>query len=214
MTLKVNEIFKSIQGESTFAGLACAFVRLTGCNLRCSYCDTRYAFDQGTSMDVQAIISQIKSMETPLVEITGGEPLFQDETQELITRLADSDLKVLLETNGSIDVSGVDKRCTIIMDVKCPSSNMADQNDPANLGRLKNTDQVKFVISDWHDFEFGIKTIKPFLNNFDIGNVLFSPNSSALNAALLSKWLLDSGLGIRLNMQLHKTIWPDTDRGV
>ena len=144
MSLKVNEIFYSIQGESTFAGRPCVFVRLTGCNLRCSYCDTRYAYEEGNELEIDEILRRVKSYTCPLVEVTGGEPLIQKETPFLLRRLLDEGYQVLLETNGSQDISRVDKRCIKIIDIKCPSSGESDKNDLRNLEKL-DQDEIKFI---------------------------------------------------------------------
>ena len=154
MNLTVNEIFYSIQGESIHAGLPCVFVRLTGCNLRCRYCDTRYAFNEGSTMAVGQILDRVASFACGLVEITGGEPLFQKGTPELAAALLAKGYDVLLETNGSLNIDRVDCRCSRIMDIKCPSSGEVSKNDPANLARLTANDQVKFVIGDHKDFWF------------------------------------------------------------
>jgi 7-carboxy-7-deazaguanine synthase len=152
--LRVNEIFFSIQGESSYAGLPCVFVRLSGCNLRCTYCDTRYAYEQGDHMDVSEIIDRVSGYDCRLVEITGGEPLLQEETPALISGLLDRGFTVLLETNGSMDISGVDGRCIRILDVKCPSSGEAEKNDFGNLPLLTHEDEIKFVVGDRADYEY------------------------------------------------------------
>ncbi|MCP4715272.1 MAG: radical SAM protein, partial [Deltaproteobacteria bacterium] len=152
--MKVNEIFYSIQGESSYAGYPCVFVRLTGCNLRCSYCDTRYAYDEGEDCTEEQVLERIAAYGCSLVEITGGEPLLQPDTPGLISRLLDRGCRVLLETNGSMDIGSVDRRCVRIVDIKCPSSGEAGRNDEANLARLTAQDEVKFVIGTREDFDF------------------------------------------------------------
>ena len=214
MRLKVNEIFYSIQGESTFSGRPCVFIRLSGCNLRCSYCDTKYAYNEGSYMDLDEIISLVLSYKCRLVEVTGGEPLIQEHTPKLISRLIDAGLKVLLETNGSKDISLVDKRCIRIVDIKCPFSGEVEKNDFNNLKRLTPEDEIKFVIADRKDYDFA----KNVLKNWDIvpfkpNPVHFSPVYGILDPKVLSEWILEDGLDVRLNLQIHKYIWGDK-RGV
>jgi 7-carboxy-7-deazaguanine synthase len=153
MPLLVNEIFFSIQGESVYSGRPCVFVRLTGCNLRCSYCDTLYAYKDGTAMDINAILKKVHSFKCSLVEVTGGEPLTQQETPLLVYHLLESGYEVMMETNGSLDISVVDDRCMKIVDIKCPSSKESDKNDLDNLKRLNMKDQLKFVIGTREDYE-------------------------------------------------------------
>ncbi len=215
MSLKINEIFYSIQGESLYAGLPCVFIRLTGCNLRCMYCDTRYAYDNGMDMTVPEILRQVESYPaSALVEITGGEPLFQEETPDLVMYLLYHGRSVLMETNGSLDISRIDSRCIRIMDIKCPSSRMHAHNDPDNLQRLGPNDQIKFIIENATDYAFALKALKQIPPDFPGSSVLFSPAFGTLAPSLLAKWILRDGLGVRLHFQLHKLIWPDTERGV
>ncbi|MBU4126432.1 MAG: radical SAM protein, partial [Proteobacteria bacterium] len=154
MSLIVNEIFYSIQGESIYSGIPCVFIRLTGCNLRCSYCDTAYAYYEGVELRIEEILSRVDNYKCPLIEITGGEPLLQGDTPLLIDRLLEKKYEVLLETNGSIDISVVDNRCIKIVDIKCPSSGENDKNDLENLKRLNQKDQIKFVVGNREDYEF------------------------------------------------------------
>ncbi|MBW1940574.1 MAG: radical SAM protein [Deltaproteobacteria bacterium] len=212
--LKVNEIFCSIQGESLYAGRPCVFVRLSGCNLRCSYCDTHYAYDEGTKMSIPEIMDRVGTFQYSLVEITGGEPMLQEDTPLLIRRLLENGDEVLLETNGSLDISSVDERCIKIVDVKCPSSGEADKNHFENLKRLQTHDQVKFVIANRKDYEYarGITELKYF--QIPPGNRLFSPVSGKMNPADLAKWIIEDNLNVRLHLQLHKIIWPGNQRGV
>ncbi len=215
MPLKVNEIFVSIQGESTRAGEPCVFVRLTGCNLRCSYCDTTYAYEEGTMMEIGTIMEKVKGFRYPLVEITGGEPLIQDETQRLISKLIDNEYTVLLETNGSKDISMVDRRCIKIMDIKCPSSGEQIHNDLKNLNRLNQGDELKFVIADKRDYDFAVETLALILaDKRGFIHVNFSPCFGRIEPQELSEWILRDKLRVRLNMQLHKYIWPPDMRGV
>lgn len=214
MTLLVNEIFYSIQGESTYSGRPCVFVRLTGCNLRCSYCDTRYAYEQGANMELNEILNRIAAYQCRLVEITGGEPLLQSQTPILIYRLLENGYEVMLETNGSLDISRVDRRCIKIVDIKCPTSGESDKNDLENLKRLGPKDQVKFVIGDRSDYEYAKKTIESTCPDFPEEQILFSPASERIPPSRLAEWILKDNLNVRLHLQLHKIIWPDKERGV
>ena len=214
MNLKVNEIFYSIQGESVYAGLPCVFLRLTGCNLRCRYCDTRYAYEEGSAMTVGQIMDRVASFGCNLVEITGGEPLLQDSTAELAVALLAKGYEVLVETNGSLDIDRVDRRCSRIMDVKCPSSGEASKNDPANLMRLTASDQIKFVIGDQDDFRFAVQTLERLPAVLSCDRILFSRVAERLPPDRLARWLLDANIRARMQIQLHKVIWPERDRGV
>ena len=215
MSLTVNEIFHSIQGESTYAGRPSVFVRLTGCNLRCRYCDTRYAYHEGQPMAVDAILDRVAAFNWPLVEVTGGEPLLQTETPALIYQLLESGYQVLMETNGSRDISAVDNRCIRIMDIKCPSSGEHLRNDPANLSRLTEKDEIKFVIGDREDYEFAKNTL---LDSWDLAKrsnpVHFSPIHGIFNPKRLAEWILKDRLDVRLHLQMHKVIWDPNKRGV
>ena len=215
MPLLVNEIFYSIQGESSFAGRPCVFVRLTGCNLRCTYCDTRYAYVEGCQMGVDEILHRVASFECPLVEVTGGEPLLQDDTPFLITSLLDKGLIVLLETNGSMDIDRADERCIRIVDIKCPSSGEQESFLSDNLGRLTDMDELKFVIGNRQDYEFARKILgsiqrgRPSPVRVNISNVF-----PGMDAGTLAEWILEDHLDVRLNVQLHKVIWGTEKRGV
>jgi len=213
MPIIVNEIFYSIQGESTFAGLPCTFIRLTGCNLRCSYCDTKYAYNEGTSLTVNDIIDRISDYRCFLVEITGGEPLIQDETPLLITNLINNGYKLLLETNGTIDISQVDERCIKIVDIKCPGSGESGKNILDNLNRLNISDQVKFVISSREDYGYAKDIIKRIPSWFLRENILISPVPGKMDFSDLAKLILEDRLAVRFHIQLHKIIWPDINRG-
>lgn len=215
MPLKVNEIFSSIQGESSFAGRPCVFVRLTGCNLRCLYCDTAYAYAEGEQMEIGAIMDRVRRYGVPLVEITGGEPLLQEETPLLIQGLLDEGYQVLLETNGSRDISCVDARCVKIVDIKGPSSGEREHNDLKNLERLAPADELKFVIGDRSDYEFA----RGILNRLGPGQAVhrhihFSPVFGMLEPGTLAGWILADNLPVRLQLQVHKIIWPAGMRGV
>ena len=215
MTLKVNEIFFSIQGESTYAGRPCVFVRLTGCNLRCSYCDTTYAYEEGSLMGMEEIVEKVKSFGCSLVEVTGGEPLLQDKTPLLINTLLDSGFTVLLETNGSKDIDAVDGRCVKIMDIKCPSSGEESKNDPENLHRLNHGDELKLVISNRADYDFAVDILSHIPEDKKKGiHILISPCFGKIAPHELTEWILKDKLDVRLNLQLHKYIWPPDMRGV
>ncbi|RJP79664.1 MAG: radical SAM protein [Desulfobacteraceae bacterium] len=214
MPLKVNEIFFSIQGESLYSGIPCIFIRLSGCNLRCAYCDTAYAWDDGVHMTIREIIDKAGCFHCRLVEITGGEPLVQNETPALIHSLIESGYTVLLETNGSLDIRKVPSDCIKIMDVKCPSSNEADKNFLENIRYLGTKDQVKFVISGLEDYHFACNIVKNHCMNVPEGNILFSVNTKLLPPHELAAWILKDGLNVRLHLQLHKIIWPQIERGV
>jgi len=214
MTLIINEIFHSIQGESTFAGRACVFVRLTGCNLRCAYCDTRYAYSEGRPLTVDQVVEKVAAFGCNLVEITGGEPLLQPNTGQLVRTLLDRGYQVLMETNGSLDISVIDPDCIKIIDIKCPDSGEADQCDFANLQRMSPSDQVKFVISSHQDYLYAKKTLPRIPDKLEFGNVIFSPVWDRLPGKELAGWILEDGLKVRLQMQMHKILWPDIERGV
>jgi 7-carboxy-7-deazaguanine synthase len=213
MPLMVSEIFYSIQGESLYAGLPCVFVRLAGCNLRCTYCDTRYAQDSGTAMSIQDILDQVAGFSCLLVEITGGEPLLQDAAPALVDALIANGYTVLMETNGSMDISRVHPLCIKILDIKCPGSGQSHQNDLNNLTRLGPGDQVKFVLSHREDFEFATALIAETWKETPPAPVLFSPVQSRLDPAALAEWILREHLNVRLQLQMHKIIWPDVERG-
>lgn len=211
--LKINEIYKSIQGESTKAGLPCVFIRLTYCNLRCTYCDSEYAFYDGKDMRIEEILSEIKKLGCNLVEITGGEPLFQKESHDLMKRLCDEGYKVMLETSGSLPIQNVDKRVMIIMDLKCPSSGMLKKNLYANINHLKSTDEVKFVIGSREDYEWAKEIIaKNSLS--EKCSVLFSTVFGTLNPQTLVDWILEDKLNVRFQLQMHKYIWDPKTKGV
>ena len=211
--LLIHEIYRSVQGESTFAGLPCVFVRLAVCDARCTWCDTPHAFTQGNLLSPADIIQQVQSYGCPLVEITGGEPLLQEEVFGLMAALADRGLTVLLETSGAHDVSRVDPRVQIIMDLKCPDSGECENNRWANLEHLKATDQIKFVLASRRDFDWAEKTIRArdLERRF---NVLLSPVFGAVEPLQLAQWLLASGLNVRMQLQLHKYIWDPQAQGV
>ena len=215
MSLKVNEIFYSIQGESSYAGYPCVFVRLTGCNLRCSYCDTQYAYDDGELLEIPQLLNSVKNYNCPLVEITGGEPLNQAETPKLITQLIESGYQVLLETNGSQNISVVDDRCIRILDIKCPSSGEHQQNDWANLERLSANDEIKFVIGSREDYDYAKAALKRLSRkNRKFNKVHFSPVFGKQDPKMLAEWILSDHLPVKLHLQLHKVVWGPDKKGV
>lgn len=213
MNLKVNDIFASIQGESTHAGSPCTFIRLTGCNLRCAWCDTQYAWEEGEEMTVERVCGRVREIDLELVEITGGEPLLQEAVYPLMDALIDDDFLVLLETNGTIDVSRVPDEVTRIMDVKCPSSGMSDRNLRKNLDLLGGRDEVKFALADRADYEWARHQVRTEKRLEHVRAVHFTPVSGKLEPGMLAEWLLADGLAVRLGFQLHKLIWgADTRR--
>src|SRR5579871_211812 len=199
--LLIHEIYRSVQGESTFAGLPCVFVRLAVCNLRCVWCDTPHAFKEGTRRAPAEVSAEVVAMGCPLVEITGGEPLLQPEVFPLMTALADAGLTVLLETSGAEDIANVDRRVHIIMDLKCPDSGECEANRWANLDLLKPTDQIKFVIASRRDFDWTADTIRKHSLDSRFA-VLLSPVVDSVSSRELAEWLLASGLQVRLQLQL------------
>lgn len=213
MSLIVNEIFHSIQGESLYSGRPCVFIRLAGCNLRCSYCDTTYAYEAGTSLSIDEILETIKEFLCPLVEVTGGEPLLQADTPRLLDRLLSDGLEVMLETNGSIDLTPVNPDCIKIVDVKCPSSGASKHNRIDNFSLLTGRDQVKFVIGDAADYAYAKSMLAILPPELPHHHVLFSPVSAVLSPDTLGEWILRDRLCVRLHLQLHKFIWPNVERG-
>ncbi len=212
-SLKVNEIFYSIQGESTYAGLPCVFVRLTYCNLRCTYCDTAYAFYEGDELTIEEILARVEAFRCNLVEVTGGEPLVQKNSLPLLRALCDAGYEVLLETGGHMDIAPVDKRVKRIMDIKCPSSGESAKVRWQNIDLLTSEDQVKFVIGDRADFEFACDTLHKYKLN-ETCPVLFSPVFGQLENKTLAEWILEEHLPVRMQLQMHKYIWPPDRRGV
>jgi 7-carboxy-7-deazaguanine synthase len=211
--MRITEIFFSIQGESTHAGKPCVFVRLTGCPLRCTWCDTAYAFHGGTERSLDSILGEVDQYGCRLVEITGGEPLAQPDVHALVSALANRGYTVLIETSGAIDITPVDPRATLIMDLKCPGSGMADRNLWANLPKLKQTDEVKFVIKDRADYEWAAATVREYALP-GRHTVLFSPVFGELDPHVLAEWVLADRLPVRCQLQLHKYIWDPAMRGV
>lgn len=212
--LKINEIYQSIQGESSKAGLPCVFVRFTYCNLRCEYCDTEYAFYEGKDYTVDQIIHKIREYECNLVEVTGGEPLVQDEECRLLMKqLCDENFEVLLETGGSLPIKDIDSRIKIIMDLKCPSSGMMKKNLYENLSYLKTDDELKFVIGSREDYDWA----KEIINKYDLENrcdILFSVVFNKLDPVTLVEWMLTDKIKARFQLQMHKYIWQPETKGV
>lgn len=214
-SLMIHEIYRSLQGESTFAGLPCVFVRLTGCHLRCRYCDTPHAFARGREMTPDQVLAEVLALAAPgdLVEITGGEPLLQPECLPLVSALADAGRVVLVETSGSVDVSPVDPRARIVMDWKTPGSGEADANHEPNLERLRPRDELKFVVTNRDDWEWAGNLIRT-RRLAERCEILVSPAFGAVEPAELAAWILESGLRVRFQTQLHKAIWGPDRRGV
>ena len=211
--MRVTEIFHSIQGESSFVGQPCVFVRLTGCPLRCTWCDTEYAFYGGSEQSLENILAKVDSYGCRLVEVTGGEPLSQSEAFALITKLCERGYDVLIETSGAIDTTAVDPRAHVILDVKCPGSGMSDRMFWPNLARLTSKDEAKFVLADRSDYEWA----RHILGQHDLASrctVLMSPVFGSLDPRQLAEWVLADRLPVRLQVQLHKLIWAPDMRGV
>jgi 7-carboxy-7-deazaguanine synthase len=211
--MRVTEIFHSIQGESSYAGQPCVFIRLTGCPLRCTWCDTDYAFHGGQDGSIDDVLAKVHRYGCRLVEVTGGEPLAQPESLPLMTRLCDTGYTVLLETSGAVDIAPVDPRVHVILDVKCPGSDMTDRMDWPNLSRLAAKDEAKFVLADRSDYDWARET----LAQYDLANrctVLFSPVFGSLDIRELAEWILADRLPVRFQLQMHKYIWAPNMRGV
>jgi 7-carboxy-7-deazaguanine synthase len=213
MLLQVCETFESILGESTCAGLPAFFIRLTGCNLRCRYCDTAYAYEGGQPQSLQTLVEKATSYPSGIVLVTGGEPLLQDGALPLLAQLARAGCTVLLETNGSQPIGAVDPRVRRILDLKCPGSGMAAHNAWDNLGMLTPRDEVKFVVSDYEDFTWAVEIIQQS-RLASLCPVLISPVFGEVEPREAADWILASGLPLRLNLQWHKYIWGPEVRGV
>ena len=213
MSLKINEIYYSVQGESTHAGRPCIFIRLTYCNLRCSYCDTEYAFYDGKDMEITDIMSEIKRWDCNLVEVTGGEPLFQDECIDLLNELVNSNYEVMLETGGSLSISDVPKKVVKIVDFKCPSSGMVKKNLWSIVDDLQAHDEVKFVIGNREDFDWAKDRITEYSMD-KICTLLFSPTFGEINPQQIVEWILAENLPVRMQLQMHKMIWSPEEKGV
>ena len=212
--LTVNEIFHSIQGESTHAGRPCVFVRLTACDLRCSWCDTPYAFTEGRKMSVEDVVSRVREYNCDVVEITGGEPLLQKDVYPLMERLLDGGRVVMVETGGHLSVDQVPAGVVRVIDVKCPASGEAEKVHWPNLERLRASDEIKFVIKDRGDYEYAREIVARHDLVPRSRAVLFSPVHGVLDAKQLAEWILADGLSVRLQLQAHKYIWDAQTRGV
>lgn len=212
-TLRITEIFHSIQGESTQTGRPCVFVRLTGCNLRCVWCDTAYAFEGGEAMSIEAIADRVAAYGTDLVLLTGGEPLAQEGVHDLIDRLLGQGREVMIETGGSLDIARLDRRVRVVLDVKCPGSGMEPKNRWENLELLKPTDEIKFVLNDRRDYEYARDLIRR-RELAGRATLLLSPVHGVLAPRELAEWMLSDRLPARLQLQIHKMIWSPDARGV
>ena len=210
--LKINEIFYSIQGESSKSGAPCIFIRLTYCNLRCSYCDSEYSFYEGKDMGIPEIIKEIKKYNCNLVEITGGEPLLQKKSIDLMNALLKENFDVMLETSGSLPIDKVPNDVIKIIDFKCPSSNMDKKNNWEIVNYIQTHDEIKFVIGNYDDYLWAKEKLKKYklINNI----ILFSPTHKKLDPKTLSEWILKDGLNVRMQIQLHKYIWDEHTKGV
>jgi 7-carboxy-7-deazaguanine synthase len=213
--LRVTEIFRSIQGESSHAGRPCAFVRLTGCPMRCVWCDSEYTFTGGEHISIDEIINQVRSFACNLVEVTGGEPLAQKEAFDLIKRLCDEEFEVLVETGGFVSTEPLDRRAKVILDVKCPASGEESRNHWSNLDRLRaDKDEVKFVIADKGDWDFAQEIIDRYQLESRSRAVLISPAWGQIDLKEMADWISGSGRNVRMQLQLHKYIWGPEARGV
>jgi 7-carboxy-7-deazaguanine synthase len=212
--MKVNEMFYSLQGESSYMGCPCAFIRLSGCNLRCTYCDTSYAFDEGAEISISEILHEVEKFPTRLALVTGGEPMLQKSVHELFTKLLDRNYTVLLETGGQVSLAEVDPRVHKIMDFKCPSSGMEGHNDYDNIHHLTQNDELKFVVEDRNDFDWACGIVRQYDLAARVGQIHFSPVHQKIAYAELADWVLNCGIPARLQLQLHKIIWPNITRGV
>jgi 7-carboxy-7-deazaguanine synthase len=213
--LRVTEIFRSIQGESTHAGRPCTFVRLTGCPMRCVWCDSEYTFTGGDHFQIDDVVAQVHSLGCNLVEITGGEPLAQKTAFELVRRLCDDGFEVLVETGGYVSTAELDERAKVILDVKCPASGEEPRNHWQNLERLRaDKDEVKFVVADRSDWDYAQTVIKKYDLQTRARAVLISPAWEQIDLQDLANWVAQSGLNIRMQLQLHKYIWGPEVRGV
>ena len=212
--VRINEIFYSIQGESSKAGERCVFVRLTGCGLRCTYCDTEYAFYEGEDLSVDTVVEKVKSYNCDLVELTGGEPLEQEAVYSLIDRLLAEGFELMIETGGHMDISRVDTRVKRIVDLKTPYSGMEKRNRYENVEHLTKNDEVKFVIGSREDFEWARDRVREFNLNERAGVVLFSPVWGEVQPLALANWIMEEQLPVRFQLQLHKILWSPETRAV
>ena len=213
--LRVTEIFRSIQGESTHAGRPCTFVRLTGCPMRCTWCDSEYTFTGGEHVSIDEVMKQVRDFGCRLVEVTGGEPLAQREVFDLIRRLCDESYEVLIETGGYVSTENLDQRAKIILDVKCPASGEAERNHWPNLTRLRpDVDEVKFVVADRADWDFARKVVADYDLESRARSILISPAWKQIDLPELANWIVESGMNARMQLQIHKYIWGPDVHGV
>jgi 7-carboxy-7-deazaguanine synthase len=213
VSLTVNEVFFSVQGEGTRAGLPCVFLRLTGCPLRCAWCDTTYAFHEGRRREEHELLAELSAFPVRLLQLTGGEPLSQPAAFPFVTALLDRGWSVLVETSGHVPLDALDRRAVAVMDVKAPGSGESHRMDWSNLDRLKATDEVKLVILDRRDYEWSRNLVRE-RRLAERCTVLFSPVHGVLDPGQLARWVLDDGLPVRVQVQLHKYLWPGVERGV
>ena len=213
--LRVTEIFRSIQGESTHAGRPCTFVRLTGCPMRCTWCDSEYTFTGGEQISIDEVLKQVRDFGCRLVEVTGGEPLAQREAFDLIQRLCDENYEVLIETGGYVSTEDLDRRARVILDVKCPASGEAERNHWPNLTRLRpDLDEVKFVVADRADWDFARRIVNDYELETRTRSILISPAWEQIDLQELANWILESGMNARMQLQMHKYVWGPDARGV
>jgi 7-carboxy-7-deazaguanine synthase len=213
--LRVTEIFRSIQGESTHAGRPCTFVRLTGCPMRCTWCDSEYTFTGGDHLSIDEVMNSVRDFACRLVEVTGGEPLAQREAFDLIRRLCDENYEVLIETGGYVSTEDLDPRAKVILDVKCPASGEAERNHWPNLARLRpELDEVKFVVADRADWDFARKVISDYELESRARSILISPAWKQIDLPELANWIAESGMNARMQLQMHKYIWGPDVHGV
>ena len=213
--LRVTEIFRSIQGESTHAGRPCTFVRLTGCPMRCTWCDSEYTFTGGDHLSIDEVLKQVRDFGCPLVEVTGGEPLAQPKAFDLIRRLCDESYEVLIETGGYVSTQDLDQRAKVILDVKCPASGEAERNHWPNLTRLRpDVDEVKFVVADRADWDFARKVVRDYNLENRTRSILISPAWEQIDLKELANWIVESGMNARMQLQMHKYIWGPDVHGV
>ena len=213
--LRVTEIFRSIQGESTHAGRPCTFVRLTGCPMRCTWCDSEYTFTGGEQISIEEVLKQVRDFGCRLVEVTGGEPLAQREAFDLIQRLCDENYEVLIETGGYVSTEDLDRRARVILDVKCPASGEAERNHWPNLTRLRSDlDEVKFVVANRADWDFARRVVDDYELESRTRSILISPAWEQIDLQELANWILESGMNARMQLQMHKYVWGPDARGV
>ena len=208
-SLRITEIFHSLQGESSSTGRPTTFVRFTGCPLRCQYCDTAYAFTGGEVMSTKAVLQRVRAFPARFVTVTGGEPLAQPAVHCLLAALCDEGYRVSIETGGALDISHVDGRVTIVMDLKTPGSRESHRNDYRNIEHLKTKDEVKFVICNDRDYDWAKRKCEELQLRERVGEILFSPSAAELSPRLLADWILRDGIDVRMQIQLHKALWGD-----